>query len=741
MRMRFQPACRPRVLFTLLAALCFVPATAEEPVQEEDKFGLMPKQETGALKFLEAHPEFDGTGVVVAIFDTGVDPGAAGLQTTPDGRPKVIDVVDCTGSGDVDMSKVVKPKDGQVTGLSGRTLKLGEWKIPSGEVRIGVKVGYELYPHDLLPRVKAHRRKLFMEKQRKTENVLRAEIENYSKEKSKVDKSELEKRLSALIAAGKGYKDPGPLYDCVVFHDGGMWRAVVDTDEDGDLAEEKVMTNYRAFREFDTFDDVSLLNFAVNIYEDGRVLSIVADAHPHGTHVAGIVAAHYPDRPEFNGVAPGAQIVSCKIGDTYIDGMETGQALIRATKTVVENNCDLINMSFGEPTKTPNKGLIIRYFTEVVEEHGVIFCASAGNAGPALSTVGAPGGTSTALIGIGAYVSPQMAAAQYALRERNEDTGYTWTSRGPTFDGDIGVNLFAPGGAIAPVPQWTLDRSVQMNGTSMASPNCCGNMALVLSGLKKKKIPYSPESVRRAFENTASRIEGVDVFAQGAGLINTPSAFEALVRDQGKTGELLRIDVSQRNGKRGIYLRELRESGDESRPQEFTIQVKPHFTEKATSGQKVDFRIRLHLESTAEWVRCGEQMTLTSNGDTMSVLVDPTALDPGVHFAEILGFDADDHDRGPLFRVPVTVCQLIADLEPENDEPLHGALVDGHVEDAFELGPGKIARTFIPVPHGATWADIRFHIDPDYESAQRRIFMVHAVQAVPGLTNRDAETN
>jgi tripeptidyl-peptidase II len=280
-------------------------------------------------------------------------------------------------------------------------------------------------------------------------------------------------------------------------------------------------------RQFSTFREIPgtkpnsvLLNFAVNIYEDGKRLSIVVDAGSHGTHVAGIVAANYTDKPALNGIAPGAQIVSCKIGDTRLGSMETGAGLVRGLLVAKENNCDLINLSYGESYLYPNVGRFVELASEFVNRHNIIFVSSAGNNGPALSTVGAPGGTTSAIIGVGAYVSPGMMEVEYSsLEPLRTGTNYTWSSRGPAIDGHMGVSVCAPGGAIAPVPTWTLQNKELMNGTSMSSPNCCGGIALLLSALKATGTAYSPHSVRRAIENTAAQVEGIEPFALGHGLL------------------------------------------------------------------------------------------------------------------------------------------------------------------------------------------------------------------------------
>ena len=91
----------------------------------------------------------------------GVDPGAPGMQTTTRNETKVIDIVDCCGSGDVLMSsEEYEPAvvDGVPTIKSlvtGRSLLLSSKRLnPGKKYRLGCKRGYELFPANLVDRMK-----------------------------------------------------------------------------------------------------------------------------------------------------------------------------------------------------------------------------------------------------------------------------------------------------------------------------------------------------------------------------------------------------------------------------------------------------------------------------------------------------------------------------------------------------------------------------------------------------------
>ena len=738
--------------------------------------GALPKQEIQALQFLEKHPSYDGTGVVIAIFDTGVDPGASGLQRTPDGRHKIIDVVDCTGSGDIDTSTVVEAnEDGYITGLLGTPLRINPaWKNPSGKWHVGARPAYDLFPGPLKSRIKEERKKKFDKKQREAVTAATkalAAFESAQSEKTTTitpptppttvakEKEELEARIKILEELSGAYEDKGPMVEAVVWNDGQTWWAALDTssfydanndtnNNPGRLDAFTPLTNYKDCLQHGTFSPQDACNFAINVYDQGTTLSVVVDAGSHGTHVAGIAAAYHPEDQSLNGIAPGAQIVSCKIGDTRLGSMETMVGLTRALITVLHHGCDLINMSYGEATATPNAGRFVRLAEELVYKHNVVFVASAGNAGPALSTVGAPGGTSSAILGVGAFVTPQLAAAGHSLREvLAAGQQYTWSSRGPTPDGEVGVTFSAPGGAIAPVPQWSGQKMQLMNGTSMASPCACGGLALLLSALKAEGQPITPARIRRAIENTALVLDPgtpSSTLTYGRGLLQVADAHAYLQQGQGSAFDSvlkdLRLEVGVRRSDgatpaRGILLRD---PSDALGPTTWSVDIKPRLKEDADiKEERLEIDLKLRVRSTVSWVKVPDLLLVHHNGRSFEVEVDPTKIEGGggggggLEYAEIQGFDSAAEWRGPLFRVPITVIKPL--LLPSRD----GSSTNTYVslgEESFV--PGKEVRAFVGVPLGATWAELKISL---LSGDTSKSFMVRATSIVPHTRYGDTE--
>ncbi|KAJ2636391.1 hypothetical protein GGF40_003028 [Coemansia sp. RSA 1286] len=317
--------------------------------------GLLQKEVTQVAEFLNKNPTFDGRGTVIAILDTGIDPAAMGMQKTSTGKPKVIDFIDCTGAGDVEMGPAQKcPEDKplELVGASGRTLKLNSnWKNPSGDWHLGSKPLYSIAPKEVIRALSKERTEVHNKKQ----ELIKIDIQRKQQQLKDDDEdsdgtSDYKEQFKALDKLNGIYNDHGPLLDCVVFHDGKQWLAAIDTEESGDLTQVAAMGAYKSTGNIGMLCKRHLLYFTINFYDNGKILSIVTPSDAHSTHVSGIAAAFHPEEPASIGIAPGAQLLSLSIGDQRVDAMETGIAHMRAVNAVIEYNVDLANMSFV-PTK------------------------------------------------------------------------------------------------------------------------------------------------------------------------------------------------------------------------------------------------------------------------------------------------------------------------------------------------------------------------------------------------------
>ncbi|KAI6243625.1 Tripeptidyl-peptidase 2 [Aphelenchoides fujianensis] len=717
----------------------FTNASGEYPLHR-----LIPKHYTSTARplrlqdtFLKKHPEYDGRGVVIAVMDTGVDPALEGMQVTTTGERKVLDCMDLSGSGDVDTSTVRKVDDkGVLMGLSGRPLKVASfdlssiliirfrfpesWVNPSGKFHLGIKPLYELYGSSLLKRIKDEKKeqRTNSEQSLSVADVLK-QINEHEKEvggtseklSDKLDRENLNHQLEFLRAFEK-LPDHGPVFDCVVWNDGEKWLACVDTSFRGRLNVCKVLTNFRDSGEWGFFTDSDRLSFSITVHNQGKLLEIVRCPGTHGTHVAHIAAANYPDKPEMNGLAPGAQIVSLCIGDGRMNSMECGQALTSSSQSAIFflfthlfpfqfNRCaelgvDVVNFSFGEFANFNHSGRILEWLKRMVHKHDITFFTSAGNMGPGLSTVGSPSASTwTGLISVPAYIPADSVGVLYGARTKHAANLFPFSSRGPSVEGSLGLSVTAPG-VLHPDA-----RNLDVVAERVRERR--------LPGLRDEAggvVPISPFRLHLGLNNSAVIPEGAELTKLdiGHGLLQLESAFELLKRADSIPMTLTAINVSVTDhsgaavefSKNGIYLRE---GYQVAKPHDFIVTLSTVFKQESDNSIKTEFERKIRLVSNVPFLQHSDHLFLTNGATSFQLRVDPVGLEKGrVHVAEVAGYDADNGAIGPLFRVPVAV---IVPLEVSKEDSFeHKA--------TFELKPAATKRLFIQSPPFATYANLKF---------------------------------
>jgi tripeptidyl-peptidase II len=603
--------------------------------------GLIPAEEMGARTFVKQHPTADGRGILIALLDTGVETdtgieptaGASSghpvLAITTTGAPKILDVEDFSGEGNVALADVTVDSSGTFKGSDG-TVYTGK-TIQGTHFRFGVFKG------------------------------------------------------SSLTASGAGTKDQFSDVGVLLYQNsGGDWRGRIDTNADKIFDGEKELYSFKESRLFTKLGVHRTLTVALNIPKDGSQASLFFDDGAHGTHVSGIAAGYDPNG--LQGVAPGAQIILGKIGDNRLAGGSTTTAsMLLAIDFAVRSKADIINMSYGNnPGSNLGRTPIELYVDKVAKANGILFSISAGNEGPGLHTVGVPAGADLAITNA-AYLSPQTAADNLGWKGMEEGSTWFFSSVGPRLDGGWEPKLMAPGTALSSVPIWAGDYD-NYEGTSMASPETTGGLALLLSAARQNGLLTDRASITRAVYDSAKPIPSLSLIEQGHGLFHIPAAFEKLKARKNPASDYVVSVTGPGNSKgKGILIRS-RELPDNF----FNATVAP------LSDVKGDLKV-LKLVPSANWIVVPADRWTNAAPQTFQIRLNPAMLTkPGLYSEKITGVDAASDDVE--FEIPVTV--IVPSLL--NDANRHTLAAN----DSLKVG--KIARYFVDAPVGTTALEINF---------------------------------
>ncbi|MFF6781216.1 S8 family serine peptidase [Streptomyces sp. NPDC012510] len=471
-----------------------------------------PSFETGAVDFVQHTPKADGRGITIGVVDSGVDLAHPALRKTTTGQRKIVDWVTSTDpvvDGDETWRAMTAEVSGSAFTYGGRS-----WRAPAGSYRINV----------------FH------------ESATRAGELRYGN------------------ADGDANRDGDTTDDWGVLYDAEAGTVTVDVDDDGDFTDDKPMKPYKNGYRIGYFgkDKPSTKiserqPFVVEIRKDvpmdplggewagkkSDFVNIGLVASSHGTHVAGITAANGLFGGKMNGAAPGARIVSsraCLFGP-FCSTIAMDEGMI---DLVVNRGVDVVNMSIGSlPAVNDGHSARAELYSRLIDKYGVQLVISAGNEGPGANTVNDPAIADKA-VSVGAGISKETWAANYGSGVKNPYSVFPWSSGGPREDGGFAPTLVAPGSSVNTIPTWMPSEVreeagwklppgyAMYNGTSMASPQAAGAIALLLSAAERQRVDLPPARLRTALTSTARHIEGLQAYEEGTGRIDIGAAWKSI---------------------------------------------------------------------------------------------------------------------------------------------------------------------------------------------------------------------
>ncbi|HID38786.1 MAG TPA: hypothetical protein EYP36_04635 [Calditrichaeota bacterium] len=631
----------------------------------------------GATDFIKKHPTYDGRGVVIIILDTGVDLGTLGLTELPQGGVKIIDVQDFTGEGDIKLEEAEKGNENDEQFL----------KHSSGHRLFGYDK-LALHPADSLYYIGVVEEKRF-------KNSVLPDVNNNGKEDD--------------------------VFGLIAFKSDTTWVTYIDLDGDGNLQDEEPYWDYKeqlkpiTFRGRDPEVSLNLATFAVNIFPDEKRINLYFAGGDHGTHVAGIAAGYKVNGQEgLNGIAPGAKIISLKIGDSRLAGGATVTgSMLKAYEYGIDfakkyDGPVVFNMSYGIGSEIEGHAQMDLILDDFLRENeSLVFCLSAGNEGPGISTIGLPAAANRALT-VGAMNTKENARDVYGA-SINYDLLFPFSSRG----GELNKpDIITPGAASSTVPPYSSRENKW--GTSMAAPQATGAVALLMSAAVQQNppLPINGAILKKAIKNSAIPIRGYLPLEQGSGVMNVPKAFE-FYKDYIAEKEqkmILGYEVSTLSP---IYESEEGEAAywrfggyypDKLHKQKFYI--RPVFPEDLSADERNNFYRAFNLKTTDPWIKINKSSTYIrgEKAAVVEVYFDKALLNkPGLYNGKVIayrkgGFLAGNKPENKEFELMCTVVVPYTFHEQNKHTYQSGEI---------RLKPGELKRIYFDIPLGASSAAIR----------------------------------